>query len=158
MNHKNFLFKPIGIIHTEFNKKINIPIQPVFSKSKGTVELFPEFVKGVKDLDDFSHIILVYYFHKSKGFELLVRPYLDEIKRGVFATMAPKRPNPIGFSIVKLEKIEENILYLEGVDMLDKTPLLDIRPYIESFYPKEKIKHGWIKDKINKNHKSDNRF
>lgn len=153
-----YKLNPIGVIHTEFRKKINVPIQPVFSKSKGVVEIYPEFVKGLKDLDEFSHVILIYYFHKSKGFELLVRPFLDEIKRGIFSTMAPKRPNQIGISVLKLEKIEGNMLFVKGVDMIDKTPLLDIRPYIDGFCPKEKTKQGCIKNKIKKDHLSDSRF
>ena len=140
-------FKQIGIIHTEFKDKNNIPIQPVFSIAKGKVELFPEYEKGLNDLDGFSHIILLYYFHKSQGFDLLVKPYLDNQKRGLFATRAPRRPNNLGMSIVKLDKIENNILYVEGIDTLDKTPLLDIKPYIKNFFPK-KIKQGWIAGKV----------
>jgi len=158
MDHKNISFKPIGVLHTEFNEKANVPIQPIFSKSKGTVELFPEFVQGLKDLEGFSHIILIYYFHESKGFDLEVKPFLDDKKRGVFATRSPKRPNQIGMSIVELEKIKENILYIKGADIIDKTPLLDIKPYIKDFDLVKESKQGWIDGKVKKNHKSDDRF
>ncbi len=158
MSSNNIVFKPIGIIHTEFKNKINVPIQPRFSNSKGTVEIFPEFVVGLKDLENFSHIILIYYFHESKSYDLEVRPYLDEKKRGVFATRAPRRPNNIGISIVELEKVVKNILYVNKLDMIDKTPLLDIKPYIKSFDIKTNSKEGWVKGKIKQNHISDNRF
>ena len=154
----NIVFKPIGIIHTEFNNKTNVPIQPRFSNSKGTIEIFPEFVAGLKDLEKFSHIILIYYFHKSKGYDLEVKPFLDNQKRGVFATCAPRRPNNIGVSIVELEKIENNILHVNKVDIIDNTPLLDIKPYIKDFDIKANLKQGWIKGKIKQNHKSDGRF
>ena len=158
MSSNNIVFKPIGIIHTEFKNKTNVPIQPRFSNSKGTVEIFPEFTKGLKDLDAFSHIVLIYYFHESKSYDLEVKPYLDEKKRGVFATCAPRRPNNIGVSVVELEKIEKNILYVNKVDMIDKTPLLDIKPYIHDFDTKASAKQGWIKGKIKQNHMSDDRF
>ncbi|MBN2421743.1 tRNA (N6-threonylcarbamoyladenosine(37)-N6)-methyltransferase TrmO [Candidatus Woesearchaeota archaeon] len=150
--------KPIGIIHSEFKQKGNVPIQPSFSKSAGKVEVFPEYESGLKDLDRFSHIYLIYYFHKSENYELLVRPYLDEIQRGLFSTRAPNRPNNIGISVVELEKIEKNILHIKGVDIVDKTPLLDIKPYIKKFDIKNNAKEGWINNKITKDHKSDDRF
>jgi tRNA-Thr(GGU) m(6)t(6)A37 methyltransferase TsaA len=150
--------KPIGIIHTKFKNKINTPIQPKFSKTKAIVEVFPEYKQGLKDLDGFSHIILIYYFHKSNGYNLLVRPYLDENKRGLFSTRGPNRPNNIGISTVTLEKIKDNILYVKGVDIIDKSPLLDIKPYIKEFKNSEKIKSGWIKGKVTKDHKADDRF
>lgn len=158
MGSNNIVFKPIGIINTEFKSKINVPIQPRFSKVKGTVKIFPEFVDGLKDLKRFSHIILIYYFHKSKGFDIEVKPFLDDKKRGVFATRAPRRPNNIGISIVELEKIENNILHVKGVDILDNTPLLDIKPYIKDFDVKANAKEGWITGKIKHNYMSDDRF
>ena len=149
--------KPIGIIHTEFSRKINMPIQPRFSESKGYIELDNQFVDGLKDLDNFSHIILIYYFHESEGFNLTVKPFLDDKPKGVFATRAPKRPNPIGMSIVKLDSIKDNIIHISNVDIIDKTPLLDIKPYVPDF-DKINASSGWVKDKIKKNHLSDTRF
>ncbi len=153
--------EPIGIIHTPFKTKEGMPIQSIGAKGiKGQIELNEEFVPGLADLDGFSHIILIYYFHKSTGFELLTIPFLDDTPRGVFATRAPKRHNPIGLSVVRILKIEKNIIYVENVDMLDETPLLDIKPYIPDFDIHKTEKIGWIENKtesLNKN-KSDRRF
>ncbi len=111
-----------------------MPIQSRLAKgAKGRIELKEEFVPGLLDLDGFSHIILVYYFHESKNFELQVEPFLENKKHGVFATRAPKRPNAIGMSVVKLLRIDNNILEVENIDVLDGTPLLDIKPYIPQF-------------------------
>ncbi len=154
----NIGFKPIGIIHTEFKGKMNVPIQPRFSKSKGIAEIAPEYADGLKDLKGFSHIILIYFFHKSKGYRLTVKPFLDEKERGVFATRAPNRPNGIGISVVKLDKIENNILHVSNIDILDNTPLLDIKPYVKDYDSVDGIKQGWIEGKIKGGHKSDNRF
>ena len=153
-----FKLNPIGIIHSEFKDKIDVPIQPKFSKAKARVEVYTEYIKGLKNLGGFSHIILIYYFHKSKGFKLKVRPYLDETERGLFSTRAPNRPNNIGISTVKLEEIKDNILFVYGVDILDKSPLLDIKPYIKEFKDDENIKSGWINGKVTKNHRADDRF
>jgi tRNA-Thr(GGU) m(6)t(6)A37 methyltransferase TsaA len=151
-------FNPIGIIHTEYERKTNVPIQPRFSKSKGRVEIAPEYADGLKDLEGFSHIILIYYFHKSKGYRLAVKPFLDETERGVFSTRAPNRPNCIGISVVRLDKIENNILHVSNVDMLDNTPLLDIKPYVKDYDPVDNIRQGWIEGKIKGDHKADDRF
>jgi tRNA (adenine37-N6)-methyltransferase len=154
-------FEPIGVLHTPFMTKEGMPIQSNGATGiKGQIELKEEFIAGLADLDGFSHIILIYDFHKSKGFELLTTPFLDTTQRGVFATRAPKRPNPIGLSVVRLLKIEKNILYIENVDMLDGTPLLDIKPYIPAFDIHKTEKNGWIDSKIdNLNEiKSDTRF
>ncbi len=152
----NIVFRPIGIIHSEFKSKVDVPIQPKFSESKGSVEIFPEYEDGLKDLEGFSHIILIFHFHKSEDFELLQKPFLDEKKRGVFSTRSPKRPNPIGISTVKLLRIKGNIIYVEGLDILDNTPILDIKPHIKGF--EGETKSGWIEGKIDKKHKSDGRF
>ncbi len=139
--------KSIGIIHTEFKEKKGTPIQPKFSNSKATITIFPEYEEGLKDVDTFSHIILIFKLHKSEGFNLSIKPYWGKTKRGIFATRSSNRPNPLGLSIVKLDKIEKNILYVSNVDMLDKTPLLDIKPYIKNFCPIES-NNGWAKDEI----------
>jgi len=153
--------EPIGIIHTSFKTKEGMPIQPNGAKGiKGQIEIYEEFVPGLADLDGFSHIILIYHFHKSSGFELLTRPFLDNTLRGVFATRAPKRPNPIGLSVVRVLKIEKNIIYVENVDILDETPLLDIKPYIPDFDIHKTEKNGWIENKTDNLNgtKSDRRF
>ena len=158
---KEIILKPIGIIHTPFKNPKGAPIQSARSNgAEGTIELNSEYVDGLKDLDGFSHIILIYYFHLSQGFELEVIPFLDIKKRGLFATRAPKRPNPIGLSTVELLRIENNILHIKNVDMVDGTPLLDIKPYVPEFDSHTQIRTGWLKDKSGKSEKTkaDDRF
>jgi len=141
-------FEPIGIIHTPFKRKEDAPIQPSRSSARGEVEVFKKYEEGLEDIEGFSHIILIYQFHKSEGYSLKVKPYLDNKLRGLFATRAPRRPNQIGLSVVKLLKRKENILFIEGIDVLDGTPLLDIKPYVPDFHPKEQLKVGWLKGKL----------
>ena len=145
-------YKSIGIIHSEFIKPKGTPIQPTGAKkAKGNIEVFPQYVKGLKDLEEFSHIILLYHFHLSKETELVVNPYMDnEEKHGVFAMRAPSRPNNIGFSIVKLNRIEENVLFIQDVDIVDGTPLLDIKPYIPEFDLRENVNIGWLNKNVHK--------
>jgi tRNA-Thr(GGU) m(6)t(6)A37 methyltransferase TsaA len=143
MNH--ITFTPIGIIHTPFKETKGTPIQPPAAKgAKGYIEIFNEFSKGLKDLDGFSHIYVIFYFHKSEGYKLTVTPYLDNSTHGVFATRAPRRPNQIGISIVKLISVEQNKIFIEDVDIVDGTPLLDIKPYVPLFDTRENVKTGWI--------------
>jgi tRNA-Thr(GGU) m(6)t(6)A37 methyltransferase TsaA len=155
------LFHPIGIIHTPFKELENMPIQPSGAAGiRGTVDLYPEFAEGLKDLDGFSHLILLYRFHESRGYRLTVTPFLDSEPRGLFATRAPKRPNPIGLSIVKLIRIRECSLNVENVDILDGTPLLDIKPYVPQFDHQENCRIGWL-EKVRERIKaktSDDRF
>ena len=154
-------YDSIGVIHSPFKKIEGIPIQPSAAREiKGTIELRKELTEGLKDLDGFSHVILLYHFHLSKEYSLSVIPFLDEISHGVFATRAPRRPNSIGLSVVKLVKIEENILYIENVDVVDGTPLLDIKPYVKEFENLEELRIGWLSQKTKKaiNIKADNRF
>jgi len=140
--------KPIGVIHSPYKTKEGMPIQPPFSKETGEVEVFNEYEAGLKDLEGFSHIIILYWFHKSGDYKLHVKPYLDDKLRGLFATRAPWRPNPIGLSIVKLMEIRGNILKVEGIDVLDETPLLDIKPYVPEFDHGENVRIGWLEGKI----------
>jgi tRNA-Thr(GGU) m(6)t(6)A37 methyltransferase TsaA len=138
-----------------------MPIQPAGASGvKGTVEVFEDFHPGLKDLNGFSHIILLYHFHRSQGFNLHVVPFMDSEPRGLFATRAPKRPNPIGFSVVQLDKIEEGVLYIQAVDILDGTPLLDIKPYVPEFDAQVEVRTGWYKKamKTVSSRKSDDRF
>jgi tRNA-Thr(GGU) m(6)t(6)A37 methyltransferase TsaA len=153
--------QPIGVINTPFKEKKNMPIQPAGANGiEGRVEVFTEYRDGLRDLAGFSHIILLYHFHKSKKFNLQVVPFLDTEPRGLFATRAPNRPNPIGLSVVQLDKIENGVLHIRNVDMLDNTPLLDIKPYVPEFDTHTEIRTGWL-EKARKNvasRKSDDRF
>ena len=154
-------FAPIGIIHSPFMEPEGMPIQPKGAAGvKGTVEVFEDYRAGLKDLDGFSHIILLYHFHRSNGFNLHVVPFLDSQPRGLFATRAPKRPNPIGLSVVQLDKIEDGVLYIRNIDILDGTPLLDIKPYVPEFDAQVEARTGWLEKagKTVSNRKSDDRF
>jgi tRNA-Thr(GGU) m(6)t(6)A37 methyltransferase TsaA len=156
-----FGLKSIGIIHTPFRVLSDMPIQPSGAAGvKGTVKVFDEYRSGLKDLAGFSHIILLYYFNRSQGYDLLVVPFMDSEPRGLFATRAPKRPNPIGISVVKLESIEDSKLHIQNVDILDGTPLLDIKPYVPEFDAVSTVRTGWL-EKSRKNvadQKADDRF
>ena len=144
-------YRPIGIIHSPFKEPKGTPIQPTAAKGvRGKVEVFPEFADGLKDLDGFSHIILLYHLHLSGEASLRVKPFLDDEERGVFATRAPRRPNPIGLSVVGLDKIEGNVLSVRDVDIVDGTPLLDIKPFIPEFDSREVDKKGWIEKNLHK--------
>ena len=156
-----FQYQQIGIIHSPFTKLDGMPIQPAGAKGiKGTVEVFPEYEDGLKDVEGFSHIILLYHFHLSRDFKLRIIPFMDSVLRGVFATRAPKRPNPIGLSVVKLIKIEGRFLHIENVDIVDNTPLLDIKPYIPEFDEQALVRTGWLEGirKTVSQRKSDRRF
>ncbi|HSQ16075.1 MAG TPA: tRNA (N6-threonylcarbamoyladenosine(37)-N6)-methyltransferase TrmO [Anaerolineales bacterium] len=139
----NFVMTPIGIIHSPFNDKAQTPIQPNRSPARGQVEVFPEYTLGLQDLAGFSHIYLLYAFHQSEGFTLQVQPFLDDELRGLFATRHPCRPNPIGLSVVRLVTLRDNTLDIEGVDVLDGTPLLDIKPYVPDFDVRTDVITGW---------------
>lgn len=144
-------YKPIGIIHSPFKEPGGTPIQPAGARDiESTVEIASEYVKGLEDIEGFSHIILIYHFHLSRGYLLKVKPYMDEKSRGVFATRAPSRPNPIGISIVRLVKVDGNMLYIKDVDIVDGTPLLDIKPYVPEFDTRKVEKIGWLKKNVNK--------
>ena len=146
-----FEYRPIGIIHSPYKNPKGTPIQPSAARgNEGKIEVFAEFAEGLEDLAGFSHIFLIYHFHLSKKFSLKVKPFLDDTRRGLFATRAPARPNPIGMSVVRLVDIHESTLRIQNLDVLDGTPLLDIKPYVPQFdvYPVEKI--GWIEKKTRK--------
>ena len=155
------MYRPIGVIHSDFKSSIGTPIQPVASlASVAKVEVFPEFAEGLRDIDGFSHIILIFHMHLVTKPQLEVVPFLDTETHGVFATRSPARPNPIGFSVVELEKIKGNKLYVKGVDIIDGTPLLDIKPFVPAFDVRQAHKMGWF-EKINKDMnatKDDGRF
>jgi tRNA-Thr(GGU) m(6)t(6)A37 methyltransferase TsaA len=152
---------PIGIIHSPFKDPVGTPIQPSGAKGKtGWVDVFPDYAEGLNDLEGFSHIILVYHFHLSQGFKLKVTPFLDDQPRGLFATRAPSRPNPIGLSVVSLVRIEGRVLHIENVDIIDSTPLLDIKPYVPHFDSQEKTRTGWLERTAHRagNARADERF
>jgi len=134
---------PIGVIHTPFTEKQETPIQASRSHAVGMVDVFPEFAAGLKDIEGFSHIILLYAFHDSSGYSLVVRPFLDDQEHGLFATRYPYRPNPIGISVVRLLLHQERTLTIEGVDVLNGTPLLDIKPYLPEFDLRTDSRTGW---------------
>ena len=142
--HKPIQIRPIGVIHSPHHKPDRTPIQPVYAEGvKGWVDVYPEFADGLRDLECFSHIYLIYHFHKAPAAKLLVKPFLEDVKHGVFATRAPCRPNPIGFSLVRLTGRAGNALHVEDIDALDGTPLLDIKPYILRFDYRENVRCGW---------------
>ena len=153
----------IGTIHTEFTEIEGMPIQPTGAKGiKGTVKIKEEYSDGVKDLEDFSHIHLIYLLHKVNGYKLEVKPFMDNNTHGIFATRSPKRPNHIGMSVVKVNKIEGDTIFVENVDILDGTPLLDIKPYVPQLYEDtiDELKIGWFEKNHTKakSQKSDDRF
>ena len=154
-------YKPIGVIHSPFKEPEGTPIQPAGAKGiNGTVEIFPEYAEGLKDVEGFSHIILIYHFHLSRGALLKVKPYMDNETHGVFAMRGPSRPNPIGISAVRLVGIEDNILHIQDIDIVDETPLLDIKPYVPEFDIREAERTGWLEKNVHKlpASKDDGRF
>ena len=141
------ILEPIGVIHSSHINIEGMPVQPTGAVGfEGTVEIDEKYAEGLKDLEGFSHIILIYQFHKVQGYVLQLVPFMDTKPHGVFATRAPKRPNKIGFSIVPLKKIEKNILYFEQADMLDGTPVIDIKPFYPKYDNKTDVKIGWLAD------------
>ena len=138
-----FTMKPIGVIHSPFTDKRQTPIQASRSQAIGQVEVYPEFAEGLQDVEGFSHLILLYVFHRSSEYTLRVKPFLDDEWRGLFATRYPSRPNPLGLSVVHLLERHDNILEIEGVDVLDGTPLLDIKPYMPEFDVRTGVHTGW---------------
>ena len=154
-----FTYKPIGEIHTFYKDGEGMPIQGgIYPDSIGRVEVFEEYVEGLLDLDGFSHIILLYAFHKSRGYNLKQKPFLDDMEHGVFAIRSPKRPNSIGLTVVEVDGISGNVIHVSGVDVLNGTPLLDIKPYVPEFDVKKEVRIGWLEGKIMENHLSDDRF
>jgi len=143
------ILKPIGIIHTPFKEPQGTPIQPTGACDiEGTVEIFPGYADGLQDVEGFSHLFLLFYCHLTGEHSLLVKPFLDDTLRGVFATRSPRRPNPIGLSIVRLMSRERNLLHILDVDMVDGTPLLDIKPYIPDVDIREADRIGWLGKRV----------
>lgn len=137
--------QPIGTIHTPFTTLENMPIQPKGAKNvEGRLELLPNLAEGLKDLEGFSHIYLIYQFHKAIRTELSVIPFMDTEPRGVFSTRSPLRPNHIGLSLVEVVTVHENIVTVRGADVLSGTPLLDIKPFIPAFDQVKEARSGWM--------------
>ncbi len=154
-------YNPIGVIHSPFKDAFGAPVQSVAAKhARGTIEILPRFVSGLKDISGFSHLILIYHFHLIHGTSLTVKPYLDNRAHGIFATRAPVRPNPIGLSVVRLLRIRGGTLWLQDLDILDGTPLLDIKPYVPRFDVRRVGRIGWLQRNIQgvQRTKSDGRF
>jgi len=143
-------FRPIGVVHSPFKEPFSrAPKTPSERRDyQGTIEIYPEFKDGLRDLEGFSHIIVIFYFHKAKYSGLIVKPYLDDNYKGVFATRFPNRPNLVGSSVVQLLEINGNILNIKGLDMIEGSPVIDIKPYIPEFKSDDKIRIGWLEGKV----------
>ncbi len=155
------IYQPIGLIHSPFKEPKGTPIQASGAKGiQGKIEVFQEFTDGLKDIDGFSHIILIYHLHLIKDSPLEVKPFLDKQTHGIFATRAPGRPNSIGISVVRLVDVDQNILTVKDFDIIDGTPLLDIKPYISEFDYRDVTKNGWYKENVHNlsESKDDGRF
>lgn len=141
----DLIYQPIGVIHSPLTSREGAPIQGGLAPEvQGRVEIFPEYEDGLLDLEDFSHIILLYHFHLSKGYKLKAMPFIENVEHGVFAIRAPRRPNPIGMSVVRLEKRDGRFLHVAELDILDQTPLLDIKPYVPAFDHRSEARCGWL--------------
>jgi tRNA (adenine37-N6)-methyltransferase len=153
--------QPIGTIYSPFKETAGTPIQPAAAKgARGRVEIFEPYRPGLRDLDSFSHIILIYVFHRCRGYDLEVVPFMDTEPRGLFATRAPRRPNPLGLSVVRLERVAGGVLHIAHVDILDGTPLLDIKPYVPAFDSVEQVRVGWLEGRLGEaeERRADGRF
>lgn len=143
----DIVYHPIGVIHSDHTEHEHTPIQGIFNPALGCVEIFDEYADGLKDIESFSHLYLLYHFHRATGASLLQRPFLDgEKERGVFAIRHFNRPNPIGLSIVELKRVKGTILEVSGIDVLDGTPLIDIKPYVKQFDHRDDSRSGWVED------------
>jgi len=144
-------YTSIGIIHSPFGTPEGTPIQPAAARGvPGRVEIDSAYAHGLKDLDGFSHVILIYHCNRAKPASLSVKPFLDDEERGVFATRSPSRPNAIGLSVVRLLQISRNVLHVENVDIIDGTPLLDIKPYVPQFDGAYDVRIGWVQKNTGK--------
>jgi tRNA-Thr(GGU) m(6)t(6)A37 methyltransferase TsaA len=140
---------PIGVVRSPHAEARGTPIQPSAARGiGGTVEILPQYVPGLQDLDGFSHVILIYHCHLCQGHRLKVKPFMDQVEHGVFATRAPARPNPIGISVVRLLGIEGHVLHVENVDIVDGTPLLDVKPYVPQFDAHQADRIGWLSKNV----------
>jgi tRNA-Thr(GGU) m(6)t(6)A37 methyltransferase TsaA len=152
-------YRPIGFVHSPFSDTDGMPIQPSRGQGvRGTIELEPDYVEGLADLDGFSHIILLCHLHRARPHRLRVVPYLDDRERGLFATRSPSRPNPIGLSVVRLVAIDGHRLEIADIDLLDGTPVLDIKPYVGDFDERPDARFGWLEEARRRQRNADRRF
>lgn len=154
-------YTPVGYFRTPFTNIKGMPIQPVGANGiEGSIEILPEYREGLKDLEGFSHVFVLYHLHEIVGYDLMVTPFLDHEQHGIFATRSPKRPNPIGLSVMRLKGVTDSSVLLECIDVLDQTPVIDIKPYVADFDLCDADRFGWFEGKsINaKHHRSDERF
>ncbi len=159
MKDTNFFFHPIGVVHSPHSEAKGTPIQPRYAEEfDGTVEVFPEYAEALSDLDGFERIWLIYAFNRSEGWKPKVTPFRDTVERGLFATRAPKRPNAIGMSCVRLVRIEGAMLVVSKIDILDGTPLLDIKPYVPDYDAYPDSQAGWLDHAPKPGVKADDRF
>ena len=141
----NITYHPIGIVHSKHTVSDDTPIQAVFDNSLGTIEIFEEYQEGLLDIEAFSHLILLYHFDRAQGPELIRKPFLDDKKdRGIFSIRHFNRPNPIGFSIVRLLSVSSRHIEIAEVDILDGTPIIDIKPYVYQFDHRDEVINGWV--------------
>ncbi len=142
---KEIVYHPIGIVHSPHKERGKAPVQPIYADGfKGYLEIFPEFAPGLESLEIFSHIFVLFHFHQARSFKLKLVPFFHSTERGIFTTRAPERPNPIGLSLLRLEKIEGNRVYVNDLDILDGTPILDIKPFTRGLDSREKSRDGWV--------------
>ena len=162
MSERHFEYEQIGVIKTPFDSPEGMPIQPVGAdKTKGKVKVDEEYADGLENLDGFSHCILIYHLHETDdGFSLLVEPFLDDTQRGLFSTRAPRRPNPIGMSVVGIDAATDGEIAVRGIDVVDGTPLLDIKPFVPDFDVPEETDTGWLNasESAIRSERSDERF
>ncbi len=155
----SFAVKPIGVIHTPFHESTGTPIQPIYAEGiEGWAEIQPEFAEGLTDLAGFERIWLIYPFDRAQRPRMVVTPYRDNRPHGIFATRAPCRPNPIGLSCVRLLAVENLVLRIADVDVLDGTPLWDIKPYVAAFDAFPKSRSGWFDASASRQTRADKRF
>ncbi len=147
MGKESLILKPIGLIHSPYRSRKEAPRQGCKREEICRVEVFKEFAAGLKDIETFSHIILIYWLHESRGYSLTVIPSWDTKPHGLFTTRSPNRPAPLGLNVVELIAVEENVLKVRGLDAIDGTPLLDIKPYIPFIDEKDNVRLGWLRDK-----------
>jgi len=142
----DIVYRPIGVIRSPFDSSKTAPHQPTAARGiKGRVELLPEYQEGLRDLSRFSHIYLIYHLHQVRGYSMTVVPHLHQEARGVFATRSPHRPNPIGVSLVRLGRVHDTTLEIFDLDMIDCTPLLDIKPFVPRLARRHGVRIGWLK-------------
>ena len=139
---------PIGIIRSPYKDRVGAPYQGYRSKRISRIEVFKEFEEGLRDIEGFSHIIVIYWFHKSQGYHLLVKTPWDDIPHGLFTTRSPRRPCPLALTVVELIARERNVLKVRGLDAIDGSPLLDIKPYVAAVDERSTVKSGWLEGKL----------